>query len=390
MMTHPHDNDFPIPTHNASMLCVGHLCECARFPRTLIYLSICWLHAVRGHSTQTCTHHYLRVRLTLCSVIICGKVLKGSSKIYFPSDIRLCASPQLSWGFWAFYVHVGTRVVTISFRCWMWDKINSCHLYGIDGEICGLNFLGWLWRSPWQPGNVSIKDNSVVPHLFLCCYRVCVLACAQCIVLVWCVCMRSSPRYSSTGRHTDQTNLSRETRDGTSTCKPDPLFAGKAKQAALTNHSDVIWENLISLCGGEGGGNVAQPDWGIPTTCSQDSTCDIEEGHCQLQYFIFFILSSLWNEALTWRIEDSNVEMRCTAWDLAEIRGKVHLDWQKITCSPRSVKTFTESRHVLCREINYNHCEFLFFFVHRFPHGNKLISHNDVYCYEESLALNWI
>lgn len=91
-------------------------------------------------------------------------------------------------------------------------------------------------------------------------------------VWVWCVYMLSSPRYSYARRHTDQTNLSRETCDGTSACKPDPLFAGEAKQAVLTNHSDVIWENLISVCGG--GGNVAQPDWGIPTTHSEDSTSD--------------------------------------------------------------------------------------------------------------------
>lgn len=62
----------------------------------------------------------------------------------------------------------------------------------------------------------------------------------------------SIPRYLYWGRHADQTNLSRETCDGTSTCKLDPLFAGEAKQAALTVHSDVIWENLISGCGGEG------------------------------------------------------------------------------------------------------------------------------------------
>lgn len=42
------------------------------------------------------------------------------------------------------------------------------------------------------------------------------------------------------GRHADQTNPSRETCSRKSTCKPDPLFAGEAKQAVLTIHSDVI------------------------------------------------------------------------------------------------------------------------------------------------------
>ena len=119
------------------------------------------------HSTFLGIHHYLFVKLILSSVVIFGKVFKGSSKIDFPSNIRLCVSQQLSWGLRAFYVLVCTRFDTISFCCWMWDKINSCHFYGIHGEICGLNFLGWLWQSPWQPGNVFIKDNTVVFHLFL-------------------------------------------------------------------------------------------------------------------------------------------------------------------------------------------------------------------------------
>lgn len=46
--------------------------------------------------------------------------------------------------------------------------------------------------------------------------------------------------YLYMGRHADQTNLSKETCDGASTCKPDPLFAGEAKQAVLTIRSDVI------------------------------------------------------------------------------------------------------------------------------------------------------
>lgn len=43
----------------------------------------------------------------------------------------------------------------------MWDKINSCHLHRLDGEMCGLNFLGRLRLLPCQPGNVFIKDNIV-------------------------------------------------------------------------------------------------------------------------------------------------------------------------------------------------------------------------------------
>lgn len=136
------------------------------------------------------SYYYLYIRLILCYVIIYGKVFKGSSEIDFPSTMRLCVSQQLSWGFWAFYALVWTRFDAVSFCCWMWDKINSCHLYGIDGEICGLNFPGWLWLLPWQLGNVFIKDNIVVFHLrSLLLQNVC--TCVQAVVwayaCVWCV-----------------------------------------------------------------------------------------------------------------------------------------------------------------------------------------------------------
>lgn len=82
----------------------------------------------------------------------------------------------------------------------------------------------------------------MVFHLFLYffCHGGCVLACVVATPCLSVMYVLSIPRYLYLERHTDQTNLSRETCDGTSTCKLDPLFAGEAKQAVLTIHSDVI------------------------------------------------------------------------------------------------------------------------------------------------------
>lgn len=57
------------------------------------------IHAFWEHSSLPCIQHYLCIRVILCSMIICGKVFKGSSQIDFPSDIRLCVSQQLSLRF---------------------------------------------------------------------------------------------------------------------------------------------------------------------------------------------------------------------------------------------------------------------------------------------------
>lgn len=163
---------------------------------------------------------------------------------------------QLSWGFRVFNVLARTRFDTLSFRCWVRDKINSCHPFRIDAEMCGL------------AGNLSYHDTQeifssktilwvfiwvfmVSFHFFL--HSLCTVCVVACVGLgVMCVCVFSIPRYA--GRHTDQTNLSREMCGGTSMWKPDPLFAREAKQAMLTIHSDVIWENLSSDSGGGGGG----------------------------------------------------------------------------------------------------------------------------------------
>lgn len=68
--------------------------------------------------------------------------------------------------------------------------------------------------------------------------------------------------------------------------------------------------------------------------------------------------------------------MRFTAWDLAEIRGKLHLDWQK-NYKLAKIKTFPESSRLLCREENYALWISLFF-VDRFSHGNKNISVDNI------------
>lgn len=128
-------------------------------------------------------------------------------------------------------------------------------------------------------------------RLLLQCLLTHVHPCVALCLGVMCAHAIHSQVYLYMGRHTDQTNLSKETCDGVSTCKLDPLFAAEAKQAVLTIHSDVIWENLISVCGGWG--NVVQPDWGIPATHSESN---IQEGHWQLQYIIFLIQSYTWNE----------------------------------------------------------------------------------------------
>lgn len=139
------------------------------------------------HSLLPCIHHHLCIRPILCYVIICGKEFKGSSKIDFPSPTSvLRASQQLSWGSWAFYATVGTGVDTISFHCWTRDKINSCHLYWIGAEICGLSFLGRLWQLPWRPGNVFIM------WLFISFFVATECVCSVCAVVWVCTC---DPRY---------------------------------------------------------------------------------------------------------------------------------------------------------------------------------------------------
>lgn len=113
-----------------------------------------------------------------------------------------------------------------------------------------------------------------------------------------------------------------------STCKPDPLFAGEAKQAVLTIHSDVIWENLISESVAEGGecgsarlrySNHTQRGLGI-----------WQKGDTASFGALFFLSCHICERARGRRRGNR------ICW--LEIPWK-QLDWEKITGSPRSVKT---------------------------------------------------
>lgn len=113
--------------------------------------------------------------------------LMGHQKLIFDqtSDDVL---QELSWGFRAFYVLVWTRFDTLSFCCWMGDKINSCHLYGMDGEMCGLADY-WSYHD-----NQEIFSSKTTLWFFIWffifCHRVCVIACVVCCPCLGVMCVR--------------------------------------------------------------------------------------------------------------------------------------------------------------------------------------------------------
>lgn len=155
-------------------------------------------------------------------------------------------------------------------------------------------WFGWLLKLPWQPGNIFIKDYIVVFHLVL--YflpqSLCNCVCGWLPVFGCDVCTC----YPFPGFCTRGATLTKQTCRGRCVTerphvKPDPLFAGEAKQAVLTIHSDVIWENLISGCGG-GGMLLSLTKVSQPHT-ARTPCLTTEQGHCQLQYIIS-LLCHLW------------------------------------------------------------------------------------------------
>lgn len=237
--------------------------------------------------------------------------LMGHQKLIFnqTSDDVL---QELSWGFRAFYVLVWTRFDTLSFCCWMGDKINSCHLYGIDGEMCGLADY-WSYHD-----NQEIFSSKTTLWFFIWffifCHRVCVTACGWLPVFGCDVCTC----YPFPGIRTRGATLTKQTCRGRCVTerphvKPDPLFAGEAKQAVLTIHSDVIWENLISGCGG-GGMLLSLTEVSQPHT-ARTPCLTTEQGHCQLQYIIS-LFCYLWE--IKGDIRDWGQQCRNQCWKSGE------------------------------------------------------------------------
>lgn len=161
---------------------------------------------------------------------------KTDLKINFQPGIGWCVTAaklrfqSLSW----------TRVEQI------WYPIISPLKWRQDQQLPSL--WDWWWNVwfgrrltvPWQPGNIFIRDNIVVfflpplPPLFVATACVYLHSRLAACVSVRCACCVRSLVFLCVRCHADQTNLWR--RD---VCvKPDPVFAGEVKQAAMLSDGE--------------------------------------------------------------------------------------------------------------------------------------------------------
>ncbi len=114
--------------------------------------TMAWLHLAAVKLFFNLLHYCCLIALDCLSIpllsanwanaVVCHYLWKSITRNWFSTVIRRYVSQELSWGFGAFHVLVWTWFDTISFCCWMWGKINSRHLKGINGEICGLATSG--------------------------------------------------------------------------------------------------------------------------------------------------------------------------------------------------------------------------------------------------------
>lgn len=187
---------------------------------------------------------------------------------------------QLSWGFRAFHELVWSRFDTPSFRRWSGDKINSCHLYGTDGEMCGLAD-DWRYHDNqeiFSSETIMWFFSSLPSPLYLLPQRVCTCIRGWLPVFRCDVRAASVPWYFCVWGAT----LTKQTCGG-GMCVLNPILCLQEKSNRLRCY---LMENLISGCGG---------NWGAPTTHGEDSGSDNRAGtpSATAHQFLYFIFEKL-------------------------------------------------------------------------------------------------